>query len=176
MPHFENSFASRGAPILSSNVLRDFSGRDHLNWKHIEVIRQQWKGNLVIKGILHQEDAMTAKRLGADGVILSNHGGRQLDGSISALRTLEEVVAAAGKDYPIVIDSGFRRGSDILKAVALGARMVFIGRPFNFAAAVAAEQGVSHAINLLRGEIDRNMAMLGVSSCSELGTQHLRRS
>ena len=175
MPHFENSFATRGAPIMSQSVLRDFSARDHLSWRNIELIRQRWKGKLVLKGLLNVEDAVHAQRLGADGIVLSNHGGRQLDGATSPMRVLEAVVAAVGPDYPVLIDSGFRRGSDVLKALALGARMVLVGRPFNYAAAVASEAGVAHAIELLRDEVDRNMAMLGVTACTELGPQHLVR-
>jgi L-lactate dehydrogenase (cytochrome) len=173
MPHFENSFATRGAPILSSRAQRDFSARDHLEWGHIESIRRRWKGALVIKGILNPEDAVLAQRLGADGVILSNHGGRQLDGAVSAMRVLADTVTATGAGYPVMIDGGFRRGTDVLKAIALGARMVFIGRPFNFAAAVAGEAGVAHAVGLLRAEIDRDMAMLGVGSCEALDGRYL---
>ena len=175
MPHFENSFAERGAPIVSANVLRDFSARDHLHWGHLESIRQRWKGPLVIKGILSVEDALQARGIGADGIVLSNHGGRQLDGAVSAMRVLEEVVAALGPGYPVLIDGGFRRGSDVLKAMALGARMVLVGRPFNFAAATAGEAGVRHAIQLLQAEVDRNMAMLGVNGCAELGARHIVR-
>ncbi|WP_029414035.1 alpha-hydroxy acid oxidase [Acidovorax radicis] len=175
MPHFENSFAARGAPIVSSTVLRDFSARDHLNWRHIEAIRRRWKGPLVVKGLLSVEDVLQAQRAGADGVVLSNHGGRQLDGAVSPMRVLEEVVAAVGAGYPVLVDGGFRRGSDVLKAVALGARLVLAGRPFNYAAAVAGEAGVHHAITLLRDEVDRNLAMLGATGCSELGPQHIVR-
>lgn len=173
MPHFENSFATRGAPILSANVLRDFSARDHLNWEHFKQIRQYWQGHLVIKGVLSVKDARLAKDMGADGIILSNHGGRQLDGATSPMRILPDVVQALGSDYPVMIDSGFRRGSDVLKAIALGAKMVFVGRPFNYAAAVAGDAGVEHAINLLRDEVDRNMAMLGVNRCDELNLDML---
>ena len=172
MPHFENSFATRGAPILSRQVLRDFSARDHLNWGHLAQIRKQWQGALVIKGILSVADARTAQAHGADALILSNHGGRQLDGAVSPLRLIAPVVAAVG-EMPVLIDSGFRRGSDVLKALALGARMVFVGRPFNYAAAVASEAGVLHAVSLLRDEVDRNMAMLGVNRCSELSPECL---
>ncbi|MDN7752307.1 alpha-hydroxy acid oxidase [Burkholderia gladioli] len=175
MPHFENSFAIRGAPVMSSTVLRDFSARDHLTWRHIEAIRRRWKGPLVVKGLLSVEDALEARRVGADGIVLSNHGGRQLDGAVSPMRVLEAVVAAVGPDYPVLIDGGFRRGSDVLKAVALGARMVLVGRPFNYAAAVAGEAGVAHAIGLLRDEVDRNLAMLGVTRCAELGPRHIVR-
>ena len=175
MPHFENSFATRGAPIMSSSVLRDFSARDHLSWGHIEAIRRRWKGPLVVKGLLSVDDALQARRVGADGIVLSNHGGRQLDGAASPMRVLEAVVAAVGPGYPVLIDSGFRRGSDVLKALALGARMVLVGRPFNYAAAVAGEAGVAHAIGLLRDEVDRNLAMLGAAGCAQLGPQHLVR-
>ena len=175
MPHFENSFATRGAPIVSSTVLRDFSARDHLNWQHLQNIRQRWSGRLVVKGVLSVADALAARDAGADGVILSNHGGRQLDGAASAMRVLEAVVQALGPDYPVLIDGGFRRGSDVLKALALGARMVLVGRPFNYAAAVAGEAGVRHAISLLRDEVDRNLAMLGVNQLSELGPHTLIR-
>lgn len=175
MPHFENSFATRGAPIVSSTVLRDFSARDHLSWRHIEAIRRRWKGPLVVKGLLSVEDVLKAQRVGADGVVLSNHGGRQLDGAVSPMRVLEDVVAAVGPSYPVLVDGGFRRGSDVLKAIALGARLVLVGRPFNYAAAVAGEAGVLHAITLLRDEVDRNLAMLGATGCCELGTQHIAR-
>lgn len=175
MPHFENSFADRGAPILSAKVLRDFSGRDHLDWGHIAQIRRQWKGTLVLKGILSVPDALRARQEGADGIILSNHGGRQLDGAVAPLRVLPSVVDAVG-DWPVLIDSGFRRGSDVLKALALGARAVFVGRPFNHAAAVAGEAGVIHAIRLLREEVDRNMAMLGITSCKAIDRAALASS
>ncbi|MCO1371165.1 alpha-hydroxy-acid oxidizing protein [Burkholderia multivorans] len=168
MPHFENSFATRGAPILSAHVLRDFSARDHLDWTHLAQIRAQWKGSLVVKGILSVEDALTARDVGADGIILSNHGGRQLDGAVSSMRILRDVVTALEPAFPVMLDGGFRRGADVLKAIALGARMVFVGRPFNYAMAVAGEAGVAHAIRLLQEEVDRDMAMLGARTCREL--------
>ena len=129
MPHFENSFATRGAPILSASVLRDFSARDHLSWEHVARIRRQWPGALVIKGILHPDDAALAREHGVDGIIVSNHGGRQLDGAVPPLLALPGVLDAAG-DMPVMLDSGVRRGGDVLKALALGARCVFVGRPF----------------------------------------------
>ncbi|MCO8590196.1 alpha-hydroxy acid oxidase [Burkholderia multivorans] len=168
MPHFENSFATRGAPILSAHVLRDFSARDHLDWTHLAQIRAQWNGNLVVKGILSADDALAARDVGADGIILSNHGGRQLDGTVSPMRILRDVVTALEPAFPVMLDGGFRRGADILKAIALGARMVFVGRPFNYAMAVAGEAGVTHAIRLLQEEVDRDMAMLGARACREL--------
>jgi len=167
MPHFENNYATRGIAIISGNVKRDFSGRSHLNWSYLELVRRLWPGKLVVKGILHPEDARRARDVGADGIIVSNHGGRQLDGTISALEALPGVVAAVS-DLPVMVDSGFRRGTDVLKALALGARFVFIGRPFNYAAAYAGEQGVSHAIGLLKGELSRDMALLGLTRIDEV--------
>ncbi|MCZ2497531.1 alpha-hydroxy-acid oxidizing protein [Xylophilus sp. Kf1] len=175
MPHFENSHATRGAPIVARNVLREFGARDHLNWDHVAQIRARWKGPLVLKGILSPQDALMAREHGADGVIVSNHGGRQLDGSLASLRALPAVVAALGPDYPVMIDGGFRRGSDVLMALALGAKFAFVGRPFNYAGAVGGQAGVTHAIGILATEMARNMAMLGVLSPAELGPRHLRR-
>ncbi|AHG64592.1 alpha-hydroxy acid oxidase [Advenella mimigardefordensis] len=173
MPHFENSFATRGAPMLSNAAIRDTTGRDHLNWQHIARIRQRWPGNLVIKGILSPADAVMAADIGADGIVVSNHGGRQLDGAVSPLSVLPRIVDQAGHRTVVMMDSGIRRGSDVLKAVALGARMVFLGRPFMYAAAVGGPQGIDHAIALLHDEVDRNMAMLGVCNIGDVTTQCL---
>ena len=167
MPHFENSFAHRGAPILSKTVDRDFTYRDHLNWAHVERIRKSWNGNFVIKGILNVEDAKRAVELGVDGIIVSNHGGRQLDGAVSPLQVLADIVVAC-PSIPVMMDSGIRRGSDILKALSVGAKFVFIGRPFGFASAVGGEAGVQHASKILKTEISRNMALLGVNSLGEV--------
>jgi L-lactate dehydrogenase (cytochrome) len=167
MPHFENNFARRGAPILSASVLRDFSDRGHLGWDHIRMIRQMWPGKMIVKGILDVRDARLSIEHGADGIIVSNHGGRQLDGTVSPMRVLPGIVQAC-PEVPVMIDSGFRRGTDVLKALALGAKFVFVGRPFNYAAAVAGEAGVVKGIALLRDEVSRNMAMLGVSSVEDV--------
>ena len=173
MPHFENSYAERGVPIIARNVERDFTKRDHLNWGHIEQIRKQWAGRLVLKGVMSPEDAKIARESGIDGIIVSNHGGRQLDGSVSPLRVLPAIVPAVG-GMAVMMDSGVRRGTDVLKALALGAKLVFVGRPFNYAAAVAGEAGVGHAIAILQGEVYRNMALLGVNSLAELGPHLLK--
>lgn len=167
MPHFENNYARRGAPILSSSVLRDFSDRGHLGWDHIRMIRRMWPGKMIVKGILDVRDARMAIEHGVDGIIVSNHGGRQLDGTVSPLRVLPGIVQRC-PEVPVMIDSGFRRGTDVLKALALGAKFVFVGRPFNYAAAVAGEAGVRKGIALLRDEVSRDMAMLGVTSTNGL--------
>lgn len=174
MPHFENNHAERGPPIVSSNVVRDFGSRDHLSWADVADVRRRWRGRLVIKGIVSPLDARAARDVGADALIVSNHGGRQLDGTVSPLRMLPGVVDAVGT-LPVLIDSGFRRGTHVLKALALGARLVFVGRPFNYAAAVAGQAGVTHAIALLAAEVHRNLGMLGLNSLAELGPHTLRR-
>nr|WP_210271402.1 alpha-hydroxy acid oxidase [Rhizobium sp. RM] len=168
IPHFENSYATRGAPIVASNVMRDFGKKDHLDWSHLERIRSRWDGNLVVKGIMHPDDAVQAADAGADGIILSNHGGRQLDGTASPLRVLPDIVARIDGRIPVMIDGGFRRGTDIMKALALGARFVFVGRPFLYAAAVAGPDGVRKATEILKSEISRNMALLGATSLEDL--------
>jgi len=173
MPHFENMDAERGPPIFSRKP-RNVTGREELSWDHIALIRKRWPGRLVIKGILSRADARIAADAGADGIILSNHGGRQLDGAIAPLRVLPEIVADH-PDMPVMIDGGIRRGSDIAKALALGARFVFVGRPMIFAAALAGEAGVAHAIALLMSEIDRNLALLGVKNVAQLTPDCLRR-
>jgi L-lactate dehydrogenase (cytochrome) len=174
MPHFENNDATRGPPIISPNVLRDYSDRGHLNWQHLELVRRLWKGRLVIKGVLDPQDARIARETGAEGLIVSNHGGRQLDGAVSPLRVLPGIVAAC-PGIPVMMDGGVRRGADILKALALGARFVFVGRPFAYAAAIGGQQGVLHAIRLLWDEVDRDMALIGVTTLAELTPQHLVR-
>ncbi len=174
MPHFENSFAERGAPILSRNVERDFTQRDHLNWEHLALIRRQWPGRIVLKGIMHPGDARLAREHGVDGVVVSNHGGRQLDGTASPLRVLPSIVEVAG-DMVVMMDSGIRRGTDVMKALALGAKFVWVGRPMNYAAALGGVAGVAHAISILQGEVYRNMALVGVNSVAELGPHHLLR-
>ena len=174
MPHFENMDAGRGPPIVSRDLVRAVGKRDGLDWSHLALIRRRWKGKLVVKGILAAEDAKMCAEHGVDGVLVSNHGGRQLDGAIGPFRMLPEVKAAA-QGMTVMLDSGVRRGTDVLKAVSLGADFVFVGRPMLAAAALGGEAGVRHAITLLSAEIDRNMAMLGVNSLAELGPQFLRK-
>lgn len=172
LPHFENNYATRGAPILSPSVVRDYSDRGHLTWEHLARIRRKWPGTLVVKGILDPRDARLARDTGADGIVVSNHGGRQLDGAVAPLRALPAVVAAC-PDVPVMLDGGVRRGTDVLKALCLGARFVFVGRPFGYAAAIAGEAGVRHAIAILATEILRDLAMLGATSLTDLGPQWL---
>ena len=175
IPRFAN-LAHEMGPAITADPPNGFRGeRDKLDWDCIDQIRAAWKGKLVLKGLMHPDDARLAVAHGADAVVVSTHGGRQLDACISPLQALPEIRSAVPADFPVFIDGGFRRGTDVLKAIALGARMVLVGRPFNFAAAAAGEAGVRHAIQLLQAEVDRNMAMLGVNSCAELGPRHIVR-
>ena len=170
MPHFEN--AGPRVPLFTSTGQRGWRVRDQLSWTHVEMMRRLWKGHLVLKGILDKEDARIARESGVDGIIVSNHGGRQLDGAIAPLRVLPGIVAQAGA-MTVMMDSGIRRGTDVLKALALGAQFVFVGRPFLYAAAIAGEAGVSHAIGLLRDEIDRDMALLGITTLADMRRERL---
>jgi L-lactate dehydrogenase (cytochrome) len=172
MPHFENNYANKRTPILSSSVTREWSDRGKLSWSHLKLIRDTWKGPLIVKGILSADDARIARDAGADGIVLSNHGGRQLDGAVAPLVVLPDVVRASN-GMPVMIDGGIRRGTDILKALALGAAFVFIGRPFNYAATIASDAGVAHAIALLQAEIQRDMMMLGITRLDQLGPRTL---
>ena len=165
MPHLENMGFPR-IPILG-NIERPRMSRDGLDWKHVELMRKIWKGNLVLKGVLSRHDVRIARESGVNGIMVSNHGGRQLDGTISPFRALPGARAEAG-NMTIMMDSGIRRGTDVLKALAMGADFVFVGRPFLYAASIAGEAGVRHAAKLLREEISRNMAMLGISTVQEM--------
>jgi len=170
MPHFENM--GRRTPLVSRTAVRWRSQRDHLNWEHVTLMRKLWKGRFVIKGILAREDARIAREHGVDGIIVSNHGGRQLDSATSPLRVLPGIADVAG-NMTVMFDSGVRRGTDVVKALALGARFVFVGRPMLYAAAVAGESGVCHAIRLLHDEIDRDMGMIGINALKEMTRDRL---
>ena len=176
VPHFENSYATRGAPILARSVMRDFGKRDHLNWTHLEQIRRRWRGKLVVKGVIRAEDAVAAVERGVDGIVVSNHGGRQLDGTMAPLDALPAVADAVSGQAAVMIDGGVRRGSDVLKALALGADFVFVGRPFLYAASAFGRAGADRAGAILKEEIHRNMALLGINRVSELDATALTRS
>ena len=167
IPHFENSFATRGAPIVSRRAARDFGRKDHLSWDHLALIRDIWPGRLVLKGVLAPGDVGRARARGCDGVILSNHGGRQLDHAISPLRLLPEARAEAGA-MAVMVDGGIRRGTDVIKARALGADLVFVGRPFLYAATLGGEALVGRAIGILRSEVHRNLGLLGLRGVDEI--------
>jgi L-lactate dehydrogenase (cytochrome) len=174
MPHFENMDAKRGPPVLAKNLMRNIGKRDQLAWKHVELIRKRWNGKLVVKGLIAPADARIARESGVDGVIVSNHGGRQLDYTMSSLRTLPEIASEAGS-MTVMLDGGIRRGTDVLKALALGAQFVFVGRPMLYAAVAGGEAGVQRALTLLKDEINRDMALLGIRSIGDITSDLVRR-
>jgi L-lactate dehydrogenase (cytochrome) len=173
IPVISNLEATGGVSLLSREVAT-IAGHSDFTWKSAELIRKFWKGPLVIKGLLSGEDARIARESGVDGIVVSNHGGRQLDGAVSPLDVLPEIKAQSG-DMAVLIDSGFRRGTDVLKALALGADFILIGRPFLFASVVAGEAGVQHAISLLSKEIDIDQALLGLADIADAGPDMLRK-
>lgn len=168
VPRFANLYEEIGPPI-TQDPPNGFRGeRDRLSWEHIRWIRENWPGKLVLKGIMHPDDARLAYEVGADGVIVSSHGGRQLDGCMSPLQALPDVVRAVPPDFCVMVDGGFRRGTDVLKAVALGARMVFTGRPQLFGAAVAGMDGIRKVATIFRNEISTDMALLGCGTLADV--------
>lgn len=132
-----------------------------LSWNDVEWIKQRWGGKLIIKGIMDAEDARLAANSGADALIVSNHGGRQLDGAPSSIAALPGIVEAAGKQIEIHMDGGVRSGQDVLRAVALGARGVYIGRPFLYGLGAMGEAGVTRCLDIIRNELDITMAFCG---------------
>ena len=168
LPHIENYGPERGIPIISMKAPERKHIRDGLNWEDMKWLRDRWQGKLLIKGVLSPEDTKTAAATGLDGLFVSNHGGRMLDTAVPALKALPEIAAEKGA-MSILFDSGIRRGTDVVKALALGADFVFIGRPFLYAAALGEQAGVAHAIELLSQEVYRTIAQLGCTELDELG-------
>ena len=170
-PYFfsDASRRGRGAAFIAGEL------EPSLNWDDLAFLRAEWSGKILLKGILHPRDAMRAVELGADGVVLTNHGGRQLNGTIAPIEALEAIRDACGAALPILIDSGFRRGTDVAKALALGANAVMVGRPLLYGAAAGGLAGVEKAIGMLRAELDRTLGQIGVTTPAQLERRHLRR-
>ncbi len=179
IPRFRNveSFLPPGksSAVGGSTVLPGLF-EANITWDDIAWIRQFWRGKLLIKGVLTAADAERALALGCDGIVLSNHGGRQLDYCVAAIEVLPEVVAAVRGRLPVVIDGGFRRGTDIVKALALGAEAVMLGRATLYGLGAGGEAGVARALEMLCTETDRVLGMLGCNSVSELEPAHVRRA
>lgn len=163
-----------GKPLLLTEMARTAGESHSPSWHDITWIRENWPGPLVIKGVLTAEDARHAAGLGADGIVVSNHGGRQLDGAPATIAALPEVVAAVGSDVEVLLDSGIRRGVDVLKALALGARAVLIGRHAVWGLALDGQHGVQHMIEILRTDMLRTMRLMGCQSVDELDDSWVR--
>jgi (S)-mandelate dehydrogenase len=144
-----------------------------VQWGHLQRIRETWRGPLVVKGVLHPDDARQCARIGVDALVVSNHGGRQLDAAPSPLEMLPAIRAAVGDDMELILDSGVRRGSDAIIARCLGAKVSLFGRPTLFGAAAAGEAGIARALQIMRSEIDTVMAQIGCRAFDELHAGYL---
>jgi lactate 2-monooxygenase len=151
----------------------DTFSKPSLSWEDVAFVRGLTKLPLVLKGVLHPDDALRALDHSVDGIVVSNHGGRQVDGAIAALDALQPVVEAVGRRIPVLLDSGVRGGADIFKALALGARAVLVGRTYAFALAVAGEEGVRETIRNLVADFDLTLGLAGCASVAELGPERL---
>lgn len=175
MAHLPNVIIPGEGPMplieVASALQRSQVGWDDLSW-----IRAQWKGPIAIKGVLTAEDARRAVDGGADAVVVSNHGGRQLDGVAASLDALPQVIAAVGGQCEVLMDGGIRRGGDIVKALALGARAVLLGRGAAYGLAAGGEKGVDRALAMFQADLARSMTLLGCASVAQLGATHLERS
>jgi L-lactate dehydrogenase (cytochrome) len=152
--------------VLSKWIAEQFDPT--LSWKDVEWIKSLWPGKLILKGILDVEDARTATKSGAAAIIVSNHGGRQLDGAPSSIAMLPPIAEAVGGDIEVMFDGGIRSGQDILRAVALGARSCLCGRAYIYGLGAAGQAGVAAAIDIMRKELDTSMALTGVNSVVEI--------
>ncbi|MFG1421660.1 alpha-hydroxy acid oxidase [Roseixanthobacter liquoris] len=174
MPTYENFPEEHKRKITRGGTASPLMRSDSLSWPDIQALRDQWPGTFMVKGILRPDDAVRAFKCGADAVILSNHGGRNLDSAVAPIDILPEVRDAVGPRNRLIVDSGVRRGSDVVKALALGAHGVLIGRAPLYGAAVAGTDGVLHAIGLLRRELELTLGMVGCPTLADLDTDLLR--
>ena len=173
MPRYENYPSEFKHRITAQPMGKGMLLNDSLTWDDLRVLRRMWPRTLIVKGILHPQDARLAADCGADGIVVSNHGGRNLDSSMAPIEVLPEIVDAVGKRITVIVDSGFRRGSDVVKALALGARAVLIGRPTLYGTAAGGEVGAARAIAIFREEIDRMLALLGCPGIAALNREYL---
>ena len=156
---------------MSMNDYADFLGANFdptISWKELEWIRDFWKGKLLLKGVLDPEDARDAVRFGADGIVVSNHGGRQLDGAVPTARALPHVADAVGNDLTVLADSGIRSGLDVARMLALGARGVLLGRAYIYALGAAGQRGVSHLLELFANDMRVTMTLIGARTVHEI--------
>ena len=173
MPRYENYPGGMQSRITAAPMGRSMMVSDSLTWDDLRVLRKLWPHALMVKGILRAQDAVLAADCGADGVIVSNHGGRAVDSTRAPIEVLPEVAEAAGKRLTVLVDSGFRRGADVVKALALGAKAVMIGRATLFGTAVAGQAGAARAIEIYRDEIDRLLALIGCPGLASLNRDYL---
>jgi L-lactate dehydrogenase (cytochrome) len=159
---------------LSSWTAEQFDPR--LSWDDVKRIRDLWPGKLILKGVLDPEDAVHAAGTGAEALIVSNHGGRQLDGALSSIVALPSIVSAVGSEIEVLMDGGIRSGQDVIKALALGARGVFIGRAFLYGLGAMGEQGVTLCLDIIRKELDTTMALCGLRDVLDVDRSIIART
>lgn len=169
-PHLANFPSSRTKPFVMETHLKR-----RIDWDDVRWLRSRWNRPLILKGVQSLEDAVTAAAFGVDGIVLSNHGGRQLDGSRSPMQMLEEVAATVGDRMAVMVDSGFRRGGDVIKALALGAKAVWLGRATLYGVAACGADGVSDVLSILEDEMARTMTLLGCAGIHELNASLIGR-
>ncbi len=172
VPQFANYPKEVGGKI--TGIVSRVTNSTSVNWDDVKELRKRWSGKLILKGILNDDDARLARDHGVDGLAVSNHGGRNFDSSPASIDVLAGIVDAVGQDMTILWDGGVRRGADVLKAMAIGADAVMIGRATLYGAAAAGRAGAKHALDLLQIEIDMAMAMLGITSLDQLDRSYLR--
>ena len=169
MPRYENLPEEFRRKITADPSQKDITRQDTLNWDDVRKLRDLWPRVLMVKGIMRADEAVRAVEYGADAVIVSNHGGRNLDSAMASIEALPEIVEAIGDRATVILDSGVRRGSDIAKALALGAKAVLVGRATLYGTAVGGEAGALHALTLLSNELDRTMAYTCCNTVEEIG-------
>ncbi|KAH7160396.1 FMN-dependent dehydrogenase [Dactylonectria estremocensis] len=182
-PVFRRKFAERtggGTPeddVLEASrqwIADVFSGYAH-HWEDLALLREHWDGSIVLKGIMSADDARLALKFGMDGVVVSNHGGRQLDGAMASLDMLPEIVEAVGDKMTVIFDSGIRTGADVMKALCLGAKAVLVGRPVIYGLGIAGRKGAKHVLGGLLADLDQSMGLAGVKTVAELERTTVRR-
>jgi len=173
MPRYENYPIEMKQRITALPMGRSMMVTDSLTWDDLRALRKLWPHPLMVKGILRAEDAKLAADCGADGLIVSNHGGRAVDSTPAPIEVLPRIVDAVGKRLAVLVDSGFRRGADVVKALALGASAVLIGRATIYGTAVAGQAGAARAIEIYRDEIDRLLALIGCPGIAALDRDYL---
>jgi L-lactate dehydrogenase (cytochrome) len=162
--------------VVSLRDLNAWSNENYdpqLDWGKVRKLRDKWGGKLILKGILDAEDARMALDVGADAILVSNHGGRQLDGALSTIRSLPQVVRAVGDQMEVYLDGGIRSGQDVLKALAMGAKSTFIGRSYLYGLGAMGQAGVTSALQVIQKEIDITMALCGVQHAREFSREHV---
>src|SRR3954470_12972115 len=173
MPQRANFPAELQGSITTAYGGNKATRSDSLCWDDLKALRDIWPGKLLVKGLLHPDDCEKSLEYGADGVVVSNHGGRNCDAAPSPIEVLPQIVKAVGDRTTVIFDSGIRRGTDVVKALALGAKMVLIGRSTLYGTAAAGEAGAKRALDIYRGEISRSMAQIACNKVSEIGPEHV---